>query len=74
VARARTTRGGAGEGDLFTRAIETDPGKADPGSTPLAERMRPRSLDELVGQEKLVGEGRPLRRAIEADRVPSLIL
>jgi putative ATPase len=74
VARGRTTRGGGSEGDLFTRAIETDPAKADPGSTPLAERMRPRSLDELVGQEKLVGEGRPLRRAIEADKVPSLIL
>ncbi len=67
-------RGGTGEGDLFTRALEADPAGADPGSTPLAERMRPRSLDELVGQEKLVGPGRPLRRAIEADKVPSLIL
>ncbi len=46
----------------------------DPASTPLAERMRPRALDELVGQEKLVGAGRPLRRAIEADKLPSLIL
>jgi putative ATPase len=32
---------------------------------PLAERMRPRTLDEFVGQEKLVGPGRPLRDAIE---------
>ncbi|MGZ6092053.1 MAG: replication-associated recombination protein A [Polyangiales bacterium] len=61
-------------GDLFTRQLDADPGKADPASTPLAERMRPRSLDELVGQEKLVGIGRPLRRAIESDKLPSLIL
>ncbi|HEV2847143.1 MAG TPA: replication-associated recombination protein A, partial [Thermoanaerobaculia bacterium] len=38
-----------------------------------AERMRPRNLDEVVGQEKVVGEGGFLRRAIAADRVPSLI-
>jgi len=74
VARGRSTRGGGGEADLFTRALEADPAKADPASTPLAERMRPRTLDELVGQEKLVGEGRPLRRAIESDKVPSFIL
>ena len=43
-----------------------------PGS-PLAERMRPRTLEEVVGQEALVGEGGFLRRAIAADRVPSLI-
>jgi putative ATPase len=42
-------------------------------ASPLAERMRPRSLDEVVGQEKVVGEGGFLRRAIAADRVPSLI-
>lgn len=41
---------------------------------PLAERMRPRTLDEFVGQEHLVGPGRLLRRAIEADRLGSLIL
>jgi putative ATPase len=41
---------------------------------PLADRMRPRSLDELVGQEHLVGEGTLLRRAIEHDRISSLIL
>jgi putative ATPase len=40
---------------------------------PLAARMRPRNLDELVGQEEIVGEGRLLRRAIEADRLSSLI-
>ncbi|HEY0552746.1 MAG TPA: replication-associated recombination protein A [Thermoanaerobaculia bacterium] len=43
------------------------------GVAPLAERIRPRTLDEVVGQEKVVGEGGFLRRAIAADRVPSLI-
>ena len=41
---------------------------------PLAARIRARSLDEFVGQEDLVGEGRPLRRAIEADALPSCVL
>jgi putative ATPase len=41
---------------------------------PLAARMRPRSLEEFVGQSDIVGEGRALRRAIESDRVPSMIL
>ena len=36
---------------------------------PLAARMRPRSLEEFVGQGEIVGEGRALRRAIESDRV-----
>ena len=40
---------------------------------PLADRMRPRSLDELSGQEHIVGRGRLLRRAIEADRLTSSI-
>ncbi len=41
---------------------------------PLAARMRPRSFSEFVGQEHLVGEGRVLRRSIEADQLPSIIL
>ncbi len=41
---------------------------------PLAARMRPRSLDEFVGQEALLGAGRALRIAIERDAVPSMIL
>lgn len=41
---------------------------------PLATRMRPRSLDGFVGQERLVGPGALLRRLIEADRLPSMIL
>ncbi|MDD5094668.1 MAG: replication-associated recombination protein A [Dehalococcoidia bacterium] len=41
---------------------------------PLAARMRPRSFAEFVGQEHIVGEGRVLRRAIEQDQIPSIIL
>jgi len=41
---------------------------------PLADRLRPRSLDEYVGQTHLVGAGAPLRRALEAGRPHSMIL
>ncbi|MFA5275541.1 MAG: AAA family ATPase, partial [Candidatus Omnitrophota bacterium] len=41
---------------------------------PLAVRMRPQSLNEFIGQEHILGKGKLLRRAIEADRVSSLIL
>jgi putative ATPase len=41
---------------------------------PLATRMRPTSLNAFVGQEHLIGKGRVLRRAIESDRIPSMIL
>ena len=41
---------------------------------PLAARLRPRRLDDLVGQEELLGQGAPLRTLIEADRLTSLIL
>ena len=41
---------------------------------PLADRMRPRSFDEFVGQEHVVGPDRVLRRAIAAERIPSFIL
>lgn len=44
------------------------------GPKPLAERMRPRSLDEVVGQPRLLGRDTPLRRAIEAGHVHSMIL
>jgi putative ATPase len=43
-------------------------------SAPLAARMRPRTLDEFVGQEHILAPGKLLRRAIEADRLPSVIL
>lgn len=50
--------------------------KADQLSTraPLATRMRPQTIDELVGQEHVIGPGTLLRKAIEADRLSSLIL
>src|SRR5690606_12224902 len=41
---------------------------------PLAARMRPHDLDEFVGQEDVIGPGRPLRLMIERDEVPSIIL
>ncbi len=44
------------------------------GSEPLAARMRPATLDEFVGQEDILGKGKLLRRAIEADQLSSLIL
>jgi putative ATPase len=40
---------------------------------PLADRMRPRTLDELIGQDHLVGEGKPLRRVVEGGRLHSMI-
>ena len=43
-------------------------------SAPLAARMRPRSLDEYVGQQHILGPGKLLRRAIESDRLTSIIL
>ena len=59
-------------GPLFESAMDVAPGP-DPGA-PLAARMRPRTLDELVGQEAVVGPGSPLRSLIEDDRLSSVIL
>ena len=42
-------------------------------ASPLASRMRPRTLDEVVGQEHVIGKGRMLERAIRADRLSSVI-
>ncbi len=58
--------------DLFDYA-ENEAQESGPGSGPLAYRMRPRDLDDFIGQEKVLGPGRPLRYWIETDRVPSLI-
>src|ERR1700756_4402569 len=57
--------------DLFEDTEDVEVERAD--SAPLASRMRPRSLDELVGQEHILAAGKLLRRAIEADRLPSVI-
>ena len=51
-----------------------DPKESEDASAPLAERMRPRTLEEFVGQEALTAKGRPLREAIEHDRLQSIIL
>jgi putative ATPase len=56
-------------GDLFSEAA----GRRLDTSAPLAQRLRPGTLDEFAGQEHVVGPGRALRLAIEQDRVPSLI-
>ena len=45
----------------------------NPEHTPLAERMRPQTLDEVVGQQHLLGDGKILRRLIETDQVTSII-
>jgi putative ATPase len=50
------------------------PERARTLDAPLAERMRPHSFDDLTGQDEIVGKGRPLRNAIEADRLSSVIL
>lgn len=54
--------------DLFSASF--NPNKV----APLAERMRPRTLEDYIGQSEIIGPGKLLRRAIEADRVSSLIL
>jgi putative ATPase len=59
--------------DLFADEEPAPLPRVDP-SAPLAERMRPRTLDEFVGQEALIAPGRPLREAIEHDRLRSIIL
>lgn len=56
--------------DLFDAVHES----ATVRSAPLAHRMRPTRLDDFVGQERVLGPGKPLRTWIESDRVPSLIL
>jgi putative ATPase len=53
--------------DLFESAVSSA------AERPLADRMRPRDIDEFVGQEKLIGPGKILRRAIEEDRLFSML-
>ena len=54
-----------------TRALR---GGEPAAGTPLAERIRPRTLDEIVGQDEILGPGKPLREAIERDLLQSIIL
>ncbi|WNQ13015.1 replication-associated recombination protein A [Paenibacillus aurantius] len=55
--------------DLFSYQAENTP-----GAKLLADRMRPLTLDEYIGQEHIVGPGKLLRRAIEADQISSILL
>jgi putative ATPase len=64
--------------DLFQKPVESKPDAASaaeghPRNQPLAARMRPRNLDEFAGQTHILAPGQLLRRAIEADRIQSLI-
>jgi putative ATPase len=75
----RRSRPPPGQGDLLGRGVLDEPASAGarPSHTaprPLADRLRPGLLDEVAGQSHLLGEDGPLRRAINADRLPSMIL
>jgi len=54
--------------------FDVAPEPVDPRTVPLPERMRPRTLDEVVGQDEVIGPGRPLREMIERDLLQSIIL
>lgn len=56
--------------DSDTRSLDFEP----PATAPLAERLRPATLDEVIGQRHLLGEGKPLRIAFESGRLHSMIL
>ena len=60
--------------DLFDDTSEAPKPRAGAGTAPLAARMRPQTLGEIVGQDHILGEEKLLRRAIEADRISSIIL
>jgi putative ATPase len=61
--------------DLFDSAASNAmPGNATPMNVPLAERLRPRALGEVIGQQHLLGPGKPLRAAFDSGRPHSMIL
>ncbi len=68
---ARRARAAPHVGDALFGEV---PGGESSARQPLAARMRPRDLDEFLGQEHLVGEGRVLRKAIDSGHIPSMIL
>src|SRR6187455_2885318 len=69
MSRARPTQPATSANDL----LAADAGRQE-AMRPLAERMRPRTLDEMVGQRRLQAPGSALRRAVESGRVHSMIL
>ena len=54
--------------------FDDPPAPVDPKTVPLPERMRPRTLDEIVGQDDVIATGRPLREMIDRDLLQSIIL
>src|SRR5690242_20481385 len=68
---APSARSRGGRARPADRSPDDDP--LPDAARPLADRMRPRTLDEIVGQDHLLAPGRALRRTIESDRVPSMI-
>src|ERR1700730_8784902 len=56
------------------KTIEPEPEAESQAGRPLADRMRPRTLDEFIGQEELLGPGKPLRTQIERDDLGSMLL
>ncbi len=62
-----------GNMELFDKERPDDNQSEINQSAPLADRMRPRNFDEFFGQEKIVGQDRPFRRAIDQDRISSVI-
>src|SRR5690242_18155023 len=69
----RVRSGGLRVGRMTLFEPEPEVAEVDP-SAPLAARMRPRTLDEVVGQDHLLAPGSPLRRLVEGDAPLSLIL
>jgi putative ATPase len=68
ASRSGSSRSGSGQADLLRDA------PVDDSLRPLADRMRPRTLDEYVGQDQVLGPGKPLRPALERGQLHSLIL
>ncbi len=59
--------------ELFEQTVSGSKVKPESGFSPLAERVRPKTLDEFAGQDHLLGEEKPLRILIERDEVPSMV-
>ena len=74
MARPRDESSGSLFGDAPPGAGPGRPPDEPRPDAPLADRVRPRSLDEILGQDEILGPGRPLRRAIEQDQLRSLVL
>lgn len=72
--KSATQQAGSLFGELLPEPVSEIPSEDDIRTRPLAERMRPQTLEGFVGQQKIVGQGRALRRMIEDDRLQSLIL